>query len=256
MTTSNYSVGDLTNIPYSNSTYLDDYWTDDVYTFNIDGTSSINLNLHNITAGDDADLYLYQDTNENGIFDSGIDEQLQYSIGSGNSDDSINYLGEAGTYFAQVLQYDLGSDSVLNYELDISATAEAPLDTETEPPNLLPTEVDGGTLFHGDALTYYGWVGNTDTADVYQFTLDSYSNVDITLTGLSNDADIRLIQDSNNNNIVDEGESQSLFASNNGRITDENISFSLHGGNPFYVQVYQYSGDTSYELQVAASSWI
>jgi hypothetical protein len=130
------------------------------------------------------------------------------------------------------------------------------LQTETEPPNLLPTEVDGGTLFHGDVLTYYDWIGNTDTADVYKFNLDSYSNVDITLTGLSNDADIRLIQDSNNNDIVDEGESQSLFASNNGGITDENISFSLHGGNSFYIQVYQYTGDTSYELHVAASSWI
>ena len=253
MTTYNYSVGDLTDIPYSNSTYLDDFYTDDVYTFNIDGTSSINLNLHNITAGDDADLYLYQDTNENGVFDTGIDQQVQSSTSGSNSDDSINYLGEAGTYFAQVHRYSSGS---LDYELDISATTDAPLDTQTQPPNLLPTEVDGGTLFHGDALTYYGWVGDTDTADVYQFTLDSYSNVDITLTGLSNDADIRLIQDSNNNDIVDAGESQSLFASNSGGITDENISFSLHGGNTFYVQVYQYSGDTSYELQVAASSWI
>jgi hypothetical protein len=89
MATGNYSVGDLTNIPYSNSTYLNDYWTDDVYTFSIDETSSINLNLHNITAGDDADLYLYEDTNGNGIFDTGIDQQAESSTLGSNSDDSV-----------------------------------------------------------------------------------------------------------------------------------------------------------------------
>lgn len=259
MATGSYSAGTLTSSPYSNSTYLNDYWTDDVYTFNISDTSSINLNLHNITAGDDADLYLFADTNNNGVFDSGIDQQLQPSTRSGNSDDSINYLASAGTYFAQVHRYSLGGDGRLDYTLDASTTQQYPLPADTAPPNLLPAEFNGGVLSpygSNNVYTNYDWVGNTDTSDVYRFSLSDYSNVTVSLTGLSNDADIRLVQDFNNNHIVDSGEVQSAFTSTHGSTLDESISFSLHGGNDFYIQVYQYSGDTSYQLQVNASSWI
>lgn len=259
MVTFNYSAGTLTSSPYSNSTYLNDYWTDDVYTFNISDTSSINLNLHNISAGDDADLYLYADTNNNGVFDAGSDQQLEDSNRSGNSDDSINYLASAGTYFAQVQTYSLGGDGSLNYRLDASATSDYPSPADTAPPNLLPTEFDGGVLSpYGNNNVYsnYDWVGNADTSDVYRFSLSDYSNVTVSLTGLSNDADIRLVQDFNNNHIVDSGEVQSAFTSTSGGTSDETISFALHSGNDFYVQVYQYSGDTNYQLQVNASSWI
>lgn len=178
---------------------------------------------------------------------------------SGNSDDSINYLASAGTYFAQVTRYAPGSVDGLNYTLDLSATQQNPLPADTAPPNLLPTEFDGGVLSpygNNNVYTNYDWVGNTDTSDVYRFSLSDYSNVTISLTGLSNDADIRLVQDFNNNHIVDSGEVQSAFTSTSGGTSDETISFALHGGNDFYVQVYQYSGDTNYQLQVNASSWI
>lgn len=255
MATYNYSVGNLSSTPYSNSTFLNDYLTDHVYTFNISQTSSINMNLHNISAGDDADLYLYADTNNNGSLDlDGSDLQLQSSRLGSNSDDSINYLASEGTYFARVEYYAPGSVDSLNYELDLSATQQYPLPADTAPPNLLPLEVDGGVLSHGDVFTYNDFVGDTDTSDIYRFSLNSYSNVNISLTGLSSDADIRLIQDFNNNDIVDSGEVQ--LSSTGGSTSEENISFNLHGGNAFYVQVYQYSGDTSYQLQVEASSGI
>jgi hypothetical protein len=250
MVTTNYLAGNLTSSPYSNSTFLNEHYTDDIYTFTTTETSSINLSLHHISDGDDADLLLFADSNSNGVFDAQIDQQIQYSNLWGNSDDSINYLASAGTYFAQVVTYSLGNDGRLDYELDISATSDYPYAADTQPPNLLPLEVDGGVLSHGDVFTYSDWVGNTDTSDIYKFSLASASDVTINLTGLSNDADIRLIQDFNNNDIVDSGEVQLGFTSNNGGSSSENISFFLHGGIPFYVQVYQYNGDTSYQLQV------
>jgi hypothetical protein len=255
MVTTNYSIGNLTSIPSSRSTYLSDYYTDNVYSFNITNTSSINLNLHNISAGDDADLRLYADSNHNGVFDSG-DQQLQYSIHSGNSDDSINYLASAGTYFARVERYAPGSSGQLDYRLDLSATQQYPSPANTAPPNLLPTEFDGGVLSSGNTYTNNDWVGNTDTSDVYRFSVANYGNVTVRLTGLSSDADIRLIDDLNNNHIVDPGEVDSAFTSTHAGSSDETISWGRHSYNPFFIQVYQYSGDTSYQLQVNVSSWI
>jgi hypothetical protein len=253
MVTSNYSIGNLTSTPSSQSTYLSDCYTDDVYSFNISNTSSINLNLHNISAGDNADLFLYADSNGNGMFDE-YDQQLQYSNLGGNSDDSINYLASAGTYFAQVVRDAPVSEGSLDYQLDLSATPDSPYPADTEPPNLLPTEVmvgdnSFGTLF--EDKTFYGSVGDTNTADTYFFHLLRPSGfsfgsdtASITLSGLSSDADIRLIQDINENRIVDPGEV--IASSTNGSTTDEFIA-NIGAGN-YYLQIYQYSGNTNYTL--------
>ncbi|MCC5632188.1 hypothetical protein [Nostoc sphaeroides] len=49
----------------------------DVFEFRIDTTQNINLSLTDISAGDDADLRLYQD-NGNGFFDTG-DQLVDFS---------------------------------------------------------------------------------------------------------------------------------------------------------------------------------
>ncbi len=256
MVTTNYSIGNLTSTPSSQSTFLNDNYTDDVYTFSISDTSSINLNLHNISAGDNANLYLFADTNNNGVFDAGSDQQLQISNNSGNSDDSINYLASAGTYFAQVERYAPGSEGSLDYELDLSATPPG------QPSNLLPREVRAGdpdsslfqdTLF--EDKTFHGCVGDGNTSDVYSFHLlrngvavgsDTVGSdtVSITLSGLSSDADIQLINDANENRIVDEGEV--IAYSTNYGTADESI-LNIGAGN-YFLQVYQYSGNTNYTL--------
>jgi hypothetical protein len=253
MVTTNYSIGNLTSTPSSNSTFLSDYYTDDVYSFNISNTSSINLNLHNISAGDDADLYLYADSNHNGVFDAG-DQQLQYSRLSSNRDDSINYLASAGTYFARVERYAPGSSGQLDYTLDLSATQSQPYQAQTQPPNLLPTETQVNLTFplHPTTTTFSGRVGGSNTVDTYAFSLldlgSNYTAVSFSLTGLSSDADIRVIRDSNHNRIVDSGEV--IASSNNGGITSESIPeiFSYGNTSDLFVQVYQYSGETNYQL--------
>lgn len=247
MTTTNYSIGNLTSTPVSQSTFLNDVLTDDVFTFRTNETTSINLNLRNISIGDDADLYLYQDSNRNGVLDRGVDQLLGSSRNLSNNDDSINYRSGAGTYFATVERYAAGSNGRLDYTLDLSAT--------TGPSNLISNEVNGGVLRQGGGVfTQSGWVGNSDTSDIYKFSLDYASNVRVSLTGLSSDADIRLISDLNNNHIVDDGEVQSFGISSRSGTANESFDFFAHGNNPFYVQVYQYSGETNYQLQVSASS--
>ncbi|MBW4630403.1 MAG: PPC domain-containing protein [Iphinoe sp. HA4291-MV1] len=255
MTTTNYSIGNLTSTPVSRSTFLDNFYTDDVYSFSTNATTSINLNLHNISIGDDADLYLYRDSNGNGVWDSG-DQQLASSRRTSNNDDSINYQTGAGTYFARVERYAPGSNGRLDYALDLSATQTNPTPATTAPPNLIPNEFDGGVLRQGGVFTRSDRVGNSDTSDIYRLSLDRASNVNVSLTGLSSDADVRLISDLNNNHIVDDGEVQSFGFSNRGGTADDSFSFFAHSGNPFYIQVYQYSGDTNYQLQASASSAI
>ena len=51
-------------------------------------------------------LWLYQDTNANGIFDT-EDELVDLSVQDGYGlEESITYSAEADTYFAEVTRYD------------------------------------------------------------------------------------------------------------------------------------------------------
>ncbi len=260
MATYTHNIGNLTNTAIQGGDLLNDYWTEDHYTFNISNSSSINLNLHNITMNDDADLKLYRDVNANGVLD-GADEFLQSSTNLYSADDSINYFANAGSYIAVVERYALGSQDRLDYELDLSATHQY-----RSHPNLLPDEFEVGELstptsFTGrETTSYYGWVGNANTADTYVFSLrdiDGFDpqtfrfyrpRVNISLTGLSSDADIRIIRDSNNNDIIDSGEVIVGGSSTNGGTSSELISGISIRGDELIVQVYQYSGDTNYQL--------
>lgn len=234
-----YDIGYLSSdtAPYE----IDDYTVSashasDAFEFDLYETSNLNLAL-DPTYGD-ADLELYFDSNNNGTFDS-TDQLVASSYRGGSADDSINLADQgAGTYFAQVSYFSASSGSV-QYDLDLSAT---PAYASTTPSNVLPTEVDLGNLDY-DRIQY-GWVGDADTTDTYYLELGLYEGVEITLSGLSADADIRLIEDSNNNGIVDAGEevTRSQYAG----ITSESITEELSGS--YFLQVYQFSGETNYTL--------
>ena len=95
----------------------------DVFEFSIVQATDINLNLHNINRGD-ADLWLYQDTNANGIFDT-EDELVDLSVQDGYGlEESITYSAEADTYFAEVTRYD-GDSASVSYDLDFSIVQPA-----------------------------------------------------------------------------------------------------------------------------------
>jgi hypothetical protein len=103
--------------------------------------------------------------------------------------------------------------------------------------NTLATARNIGVLT--GSRTYTDFVGSSDTNDYYRFTLNSRSNFGLTLTGMSADADVHILNASG-----------SVIASSTaGSTNNESISQTLDAGN-YYVRVYQYSGDTNYTLSL------
>ncbi|AFZ42832.1 SCP-like extracellular [Halothece sp. PCC 7418] len=258
------SVGVAPNYPpYSDTNSFHENLTERVYSFSLSETRSVNLNLQidipilgvGQGIGDDANLYFYEDSNGNGVFDPS-DQQLASSLEWRNSDDGINYQAVAGTYFAQVVSSSMGWDGTLEYTLDLSATPIQP--SSQQAPNLVSVP----TGFDVDFEMAHHWrlsnsVGDSDTVDTYAFSVPEYSGsdvyrADISLIGLSNDADLRLIQDQNNNDIVDLGEVFDF--SNNFGTASESITDIPTGD--YFLQVYQYSGDTNYDVNFDLNSVI
>ncbi|MDZ7955977.1 PPC domain-containing protein [Nostoc sp. DedQUE09] len=207
----------------------------DVFQFQIGSTKNINLTVTDIIGGD-PELLLFRD-NGNGIFDAN-DQSVDLSARSSNRDESINNRENAGTYFAQVIR-GAASSGTISYDFAVSATTPNSSDLS----NLLPKEVELGNL--SADVNQFGSVGDFDTADVYQFSLGSFEGVNITLSGLTSDADIRLIQDVNNNRIVDANEV--VASSTRGGTTSDVISNITSAGN-YFLQVNQFSGNTSFNL--------
>jgi hypothetical protein len=91
--------------------------------------------------------------------------------------------------------------------------------------------------------SYSDFVGSTDSNDYYRFSLGTTSNFSLSLTGLSADADVSLL-DSNGGLIT---------SSTNGSNISESITGQLSAGT-YYVLVYPYSGSTNYNLTLSATT--
>ncbi|MEH2178649.1 PPC domain-containing protein [Nostoc sp.] len=217
----------------------------DVFKFSIDGTRNINLSLTNISAGDDADLKLYRDTNNNGIFDGGdrfVTQSALASFLAGNKDEAINYKADAGTYFAQVSRSAQDSVGDVSYNLALSATTPA---STSDYSNLLPVEFEVGHVPVHTVLAGAINISDGNTAEVYHFSLNDFEGVNIKMNVVSADADIRLIRDIDGDRIVDPGEEVKLSAK--GGTTSESIPNITDSGD-YYLQVNQFTGNTSYAV--------
>jgi hypothetical protein len=147
-----------------------------------------------------------------------------------------------------------GSSSELTGSLErgsklFSSNSIAVPTVSPDPGNTLETAYNIGTL--SDTRTFTDAVSSSDTNDFYRFSLDSTSNFNLSLTGLSSDADVRLIQDVNSNGIVDDGDE--IVRSSWGCSNDESINRSLTAGT-YFAQVYQYSGNTNYNLSLSVGN--
>ena len=90
------------------------------------------------------------------------------------------------------------------------------------------------------------WVGSTDGNDYYRFTLGSTSSLNLTLDGLSDDANVRLLN-SNGDTII---------GSYNFGTETESISGTILPGD-YYIHVnksWGYNVNTSYSLNVSATA--
>ncbi|NEN97493.1 MAG: peptidase, partial [Moorea sp. SIO3I7] len=68
----NFNLGTLSGLEtnsFPSSKSLTVFDPTDVFRFRLNGTKDIGIALTNISAGDDADLRLFRDSNNNGVFE-------------------------------------------------------------------------------------------------------------------------------------------------------------------------------------------
>lgn len=215
------------NITPSTQTFTD--WvgsldTNDYYKFTLSSRSSFNLSLNGLSA--DANVQLL---NSSGTL-------IRSSSNTGNTAEAIARPLAAGTYYIRV--YRQSGDT--NYNLNVSAIADNARNTLSRARNL-------GTL--STSNTYQDFVGTSDSNDYYRFDLSATTSVNIALNGLSADANVQLIRDTNNNKILDSGEL--LATSANTATTPEAINLTGLVAGTYYVRVYPGTGaSTNYSLNL------
>ena len=92
---------------------------------------------------------------------------------------------------------------------------------------------------------------DSEANDLYSFNLKGRSSFNLSLDGLSADADVKLFQDKNANEKFDKGER--ILYSNNGGNLAESISTDLAAGD-YYIEVYSYDKiETNYRLTTSAA---
>ena len=212
----------------------------DTYSFRVENDNNINIALTNMTAN--ADVRLFRDFNGNGIRDTNDSEISTSSIRFGNQPESINVSSglnnvDAGSYLIEVNRV-----GTVNTEYDLRVSTNA----ISKPSNLVTAETEVGTLTA--SRTFNEAIVNSDTSDTYHFAVNSSRNFRFDLSGLSGDMDIRLINDRNNDSVVDA--SEVIVSSNVGGTRPESITQFLTPGSTYYLQVYQHSGVSSYNLNM------
>jgi hypothetical protein len=200
--------------------------TRDTFSFTLGTSNNINLALTGLS--NDADFSVYRDFNSNGIVDVG-DTLVGSSARGGSADDSINIADQAaGAYVVQVDRF--SGDT--KYDLRLSTTSFR------SPSNLLPTETEIGSLT--TSQTFSSQVGNNDTSDIFHFVVNAARSFRFALSGLTGDADLRLIQDRNSDLVVQADEV--IATSTGGSTFADSITQSLNPGDNYFVQVYQFAG--------------
>ncbi|KKD38992.1 S8 family serine peptidase [Limnoraphis robusta] len=121
--------------------------------------------------------------------------------------------------------------------------------TATASDSPLSLATDLGTL---GSVTVSEFVGDLAPQDIYRFHLDVDSDINIVLEGLSADADVALLQDINNNQEVDI--TDIINSSQQPYDFPESISNNALPAGTYYVVVYQYEGETGYNLNISATA--
>ncbi len=196
--------------------------TNDYYRFSLNQNSDFKLSLTGLT--ENADVRLL----------SSSGRTIASSRKSGNSSEAINRQLNAGNYFIRVLSRTRGNT---DYNLGVSATPPAPDLAGNSRARARRINVGSTTTNFTDS------VGRTDTNDYYRFTLNQNSNFKLSLTGLTENADVRLLSSSGRT-------IASSFKSGN---SNEAIERQLDAGNYFIRVSPRTRGNTDYNLGVSAT---
>lgn len=215
---------------------------DDFYRFDVSEGGIVKLTASGI--GGDVDLQLL---NSSGT-------EVSKSTSTSNANESINQNLAAGSYVLRVSPF---SSSKSNYTLDMSSNytgpANSPIASVTPSPSPSPSTNSpqpsapggdpGNTL--GSAEVQSSSFSRTqqvnkDDRDFYRFNVGQSGVFKAELSGLSGDADVKLIQDKNNNGAIDQGEVlgwQWEWGTGN-----ESIRRFLQAGN-YFVEVMGYGSE-------------
>ncbi len=212
----------------------------DFYRFNLQNNSDFSLGLGGVSSKTTVDLI--KDFNNNNQINS-VDGDVLNSVDVYSGGAEINRALEAGTYYIQVSN-DLGT----NYDLRLEV-ASKPATTPSNPGNTLNTALDLGSLSQN--INFTDFVGKSDPVDIYPFTLNRNSDVELIVGAVNQETKLDLIKDYNNNGQINSGDGDILddaygYSSSNGEITQ-----ALEPGT-YYIQVSN-NGATNYDLRVNVS---
>ncbi|HEY9807761.1 MAG TPA: calcium-binding protein [Halomicronema sp.] len=216
----------------------------DIYRFGLDSVGQLTVELTNLS--DNADLYLYFDRNNNGLAE--LNELITGSANLGLANEGISGLLGAGVYLAQVTNV---FTSNTNYTLSLSNQTTGIQDLAG---NTVNTALNIGFLGSPPVL-FNEFVGQADTRDLYRFDLGAAADFSGLLYQLSQNANLRLFGDDDNNGILDEDEL--ILASTNSGVAEDKINIPLPAGR-YYVLVdngsdlFNGGSDTNYLLSLAA----
>ncbi|MBD2252421.1 C2 family cysteine protease [Nostoc parmelioides] len=90
--------------------------------------------------------------------------------------------------------------------------------------------------------TFTDFIGSSDVNDFYSFSLNIRSSLNLTLSGLTTNADIQIIRDTNSNGIID-GTSEIIGSSNLLEIANDSIRTTLDTGN-YFIRIFPGIGST------------
>ena len=196
--------------------------TNDYYRFTLNQNSDLKLSLTGLTAN--ADVWLLNSSGRT----------ITTSRKSGNSSEAINRQLDAGNYFIRVLSR---TRENTDYNLGVSATPPAPDLAGNSTTRARRINVGSTTANFTDS------VGRADTNDYYRFTLNQNSDFKLSLSGLTENADVWLLNSSG----------RTITSSRKFGNSSEAIDRQLDAGNYFIRVLSRTRGNTDYNLGVSAT---
>jgi hypothetical protein len=241
-TLSALDAGNLSRLQRSYRGQVDARDNADVYRFSLSEAGLVSLNLKDLS--DDADLQLLSSTGA----------ELARSGNDGRADETIQQQLNAGNYFVKVTPFDSNRAQYTLLMAGGMGVSAATVPSPSPIPAPSPTP-GGGNTSTGSApgtslstassqsasFSRSDQLSSSNREDFYRFSVSQSGVFSANLTGLTGDADVRLIQDKNGNGAIDPGEI--LAWQWEWGTTNESIRRFLSAGN-YFVQVMGYGNQS------------
>jgi hypothetical protein len=227
--------------PLTGSRTVNGRISDDVpvvsYELGIRDTSTLSATVSGLKA--DADLSLWQDRNNDGLFEP--DEELDFSEEEGNASEAIVRNLFPGKYFLDVYQFEGNTD----FKLDLKST---PVVTPAGAIGLTLANATNVGILGGGTVDRSGTLAPGKT-DLYRFNIGSSREFGIFLENTSAPATVELFRDLNNNGRIDNGEMLESANATAGQSGD--IYYPQQDAGNYLVRVSS-SANTNYSLSFDA----